>query len=379
MARMTPTPSVVASFALAAVAAACAAQTTSTTTSTRSTTTAAEPFLVTPVQAAGFPGQATLDVRFRPGIPVPTEAELKEGFGVLWWRPAGPGSAATTDLQDVELLDHRAVLLVRLLGSRKDVGSDTIFGQFVDRLNALAAQTDGLSEADRLKQLQDVNAAIVRTDERQEKLVGLSRRFESLSADADVLRQQLDDKLRRQLALERSVQRMTVQARERRQEDAIAQELRKIVDVRERQFQQAKQMAANGQTAPADVDQKAVELSESKIRLAEREAALGRSGDGSPLGRQTDELTALAVETTMLNERLNEVRDRLSQWDPQKIRPEVLDTLPPEFRRPNSFPKFPMPLYEALKNQRRELLRQRLALVVAKASVPPPPATRPAE
>jgi hypothetical protein len=102
--------------------------------------------------------------------------------------------------------------------------------------------------------------------------------------------------------------------------------MRKLVAMREADLahQKASLAAGAGNVHIADAE---AALAEAKIRLAERDASLGKAGKGELLDRLTDELTMVSVDATDVEIRLNQVQSELKLYSLDKMDPANLEQL----------------------------------------------------
>lgn len=112
-----------------------------------------------------------------------------------------------------------------------------------------------------------------------------------------------------------------------KQDDAILKELRELVKLRERDVEVKQQLLQGGQLQATEVASARTQVSETKIRLAERESQVAKAGKGELLDRLTDELAMVSVDVSEIEIRLEQIRDTLTRYDLNHIDDEKLSAV----------------------------------------------------
>jgi hypothetical protein len=189
--------------------------------------------------------------------------------------------------------------------------------------------------------------------------------------------QQLQTKLAsldaRQHALAEGLQRERMRAEKQRSDDPISEELQGLVKMRTSEVEKMTRLHQNGSISAAELARSEAELSEAKIRLAERQATLGTAGKGELLDRLADELAMVSIDATELKIRLEQLREMLRQSDPAAMDVKALDAILKEDPAGGTKDgKRLPPLYYELRDQLNELRRQELILKIEDVSLDSP-------
>jgi hypothetical protein len=200
-----------------------------------------------------------------------------------------------------------------------------------EHLKAVIASAPDLTAEQRLAKLKEIEVKIaslwkqngalsVLSEVKSDPPALLKEKLQQLRQEVQRLEIERNAKEARRQALTRAIDQQRVRAEAARQDDQIAKEMRKLVELRENEYQQRK--ASGGTTSDLEAA-----LAEARIRLAEREANVGKAGKGELLDRLTDELAMISVDTTDLELRLRQVQDELSQYNLANIDAAKLDAL----------------------------------------------------
>src|SRR6185369_6924140 len=108
-----------------------------------------------------------------------------------------------------------------------------------------------------------------------------------------------------------------------RDNDVITQELAKILNLRMQELDAHRERitklrdmnAISEAEVQAQIKQNELAISEARIRLAERQAQLGKSGKGELVDRLTDELAMVSVDVTDLQIQYDRLRQDLKMYD----------------------------------------------------------------
>jgi hypothetical protein len=199
----------------------------------------------------------------------------------------------------------------------------------------------------------------------------LAEKLQQLRAEAQRLELERNAKNARRTALTDKIREREALAQLDAQRDIIVQELHRLVALREADLAQQKAKLAAG--AAVEVSQAEAALAEARIRLAEREAGLGKAGKGELLDRLTDELAMVSVDAADIEIQLKQVQEELRAYRVDKVDPAALDQL--IARDPLVGPQDDASgAYQLLNQTRQEIHQleaQRLALKVISIKVAP--------
>ncbi|HEY7088900.1 MAG TPA: hypothetical protein VH518_12475 [Tepidisphaeraceae bacterium] len=176
----------------------------------------------------------------------------------------------------------------------------------------------------------------------------------------------------RRVALREGIDRTRKEVEEQRSEDPIASELRKLVKLREEEVARAQALSKANTISRDELAQTDAALSEARIRLAEREASLGKAGKGELLDRLSDELAIVTIDLTELEVQMSQASYQLKRYDPATIDSKKLDELladQPQLGGKNQTRV--NALLEDLEQQVTHLRLERFALKVADVTMVP--------
>ncbi|HVT88790.1 MAG TPA: hypothetical protein VHD56_08070 [Tepidisphaeraceae bacterium] len=197
----------------------------------------------------------------------------------------------------------------------------------------------------------------------------LTERLKQLRETRQKLEMDLVNKESRRRALENAVAEQQKASATERDRDPVLNEMRKLVSLREEELKLKKAQFSTGIIPAAEGSAAEAQLSEAKIRLAEREAALGKAGKGELLDRLTDELVMISVDATDVQLQLAKVKDELATYDPHEMDVKRLDEL---MKRDSTIFDAGVKtsrLSNEFKNRIRQLQSERFALKTTDVSV----------
>jgi chromosome segregation ATPase len=334
----------------------------------------------------------TLDLKLAEGSELPEYSDLMGIAGSISHRAASGSTIQRREAKSIVWADpnnRSAVLRLELT-----VGSDQGFKEaeyyefqrvVADQLKKLATSDGDVKPEQRKARLQEINKQIgvlstkgqaVQTllDARGDSAEMIRRRLEQLRTSLQQLDMQMTAKQARRAALQDGVNRQRKQAEAQGQDDAIARELRKLVELREEAMARSKQLRDQGLVAQAEASEPEAKLAEAKIRLAEREAELAKGGKGDVLERMSDELAMVSVDLLELDIQLSRVRDQLNRYNLSVNNPKQLDELlsqEPQLGGGDAAALYA--LQEDLRKQSIQLQRERFALIVEDVTLQEPP------
>ena len=178
-----------------------------------------------------------------------------------------------------------------------------------DERELAGKKRDELAEA--LKALRDAIRAntgrLVATPE------GLRRVLDKLQEQHEQLELDEAGARGRREGLEKAIAQLSDRLKQRTQSDAVADELKKVVQVREQQLKRVEEAYKSATVAQAEVDSAEAALAQSKADLAgARQRAIG-SGSAEALDAWNRELLTLSVEEQERQARLEYIKERLQQ------------------------------------------------------------------
>jgi hypothetical protein len=201
----------------------------------------------------------------------------------------------------------------------------------------------------------------------------LNEKLKQLRAEAQRLEMDRAAKEARRQALAMEVDRQRAASAKALGEDPVVKELQNIVKLREQELDiKQKYRNGGGPTVPGEIPAAEAQVSEAKIRLAERESQLGKSGKGELLDRLTDELAMVSVDVTETELRLNQVRNELKMYDPRSIDANGLDRViqaDPVLRQDKSGSNNALTLRDQYWSELSKLYVERLSLKVTDIDV----------
>jgi hypothetical protein len=252
-----------------------------------------------------------------------------------------------------------------------------------EQLKAAINGAPDLTNEQRLAKLKEIEARIaslwkqngalsVLSEVKSDPPALLKEKLQQLRQEVQRLEIERNAKEARRQALTRAIDEQRRRAEAARQDDQVAKEMRKLVELRENEYQRRKE--SGGTTSELETA-----LAEARIRLAERETNVGKAGKGELLDRLTDELAMISVDTTDLELRLHQVQDELSQYNLANIDASKLDALVkdhPDLAYNNTSGENATKLGQQLREEIQDLEIQRFQLMVTDVSVsvvPPDP------
>jgi hypothetical protein len=220
---------------------------------------------------------------------------------------------------------------------------------------------------------QKIAALSVLNDVQSDTKALLNEKLKQLRAEAQRLEMDRAAKEARRQALAMEVDRQRAATARALGGDAVAKELQNLVKLREQELDlKRKYRDGGGASSPGEIPAAEAQVSEAKIRLAEREAQLGKSGKGELLDRLTDELAMVSVDVTETELRLGQVRGELRMYDPRSIDATGLDRViqaEPVLRQDESGNNNALALRDQYRNELSKLYVERFNLKVADVDV----------
>jgi hypothetical protein len=254
-------------------------------------------------------------------------------------------------------------------------------GALTDHLNKQAASDQALSPDQRTKRLSETEALVTGLRRKLEVLSSLhgaqTNSAQMLSDRLNRLRLKLQDlqlqrsaKEARGMALKHGVQERQKEARERGDRDPVAEELRRLVDIRQDELKRIQPLVEGGMVSREEVGKSRAALSEAKVRLAERESALASSGEGDLLGRLSDELAMVEVDLLEISMQISIIEAQLDRYDTYKLDAKRLEELAQSDLKPGWVDVEKLAAMHAeLERQLVQLNRERFALKVEDVTV----------
>jgi hypothetical protein len=337
---------------------------------------------VTSVHAQQF--EMAVDMKLAEGASVPTKQDLLAISAGIGHRIESGATISRIDTDDIVPADAsgrtavwRMIVTVQVLEDKVPHEDNLKFRAAVaDQLKRLATSDSQLNPEQRAARLAEVNGQLATFTAKLEAVETLANargdsgkalqaRLAHLRETLQQLEIQLAAKQARQAALRGGLDRQRRQGQIQAQEDAIINELRKLVKLREESLARSKQLRDQGLTAVSEFGRAEAELAEAKIRLAEREATLAKGGKGDLLERLSDELAMVSIDLMELDIQISQVRDQLKRYDISVANPKQLEELlanDPQLAGANLASL--VPLKEDLRRQSMQLVKEKFALLV---------------
>jgi hypothetical protein len=319
--------------------------------------------------------KGTLRLKLVEGVSVPSVQDLNEVSKVLRWNGGG---ALVTGMRlhavRYNTVGGEVVLtyVVTAPEAERPANADAERGRaaLVDGFRAILTQDASLSTEQHAARLKEVEGRLNRVRQMREVLKVLTQsqpsragamgeRVKALRAERDRLEMAKVAREARVVALRQGIeaQRQAVEARKKA--DAVAEELRMVLKLREQAAKQVDAMNTQGLATPTDVAEARAKAAEARVRLAEREATAGRRGE--VLDRLADEIAMAEVDMADVEIQLMRVSERLEQVDPARATTQGLERLVEERAVPTGGVP---PLDVELIKEERELVRENVVLQV---------------
>src|SRR5262245_2636559 len=324
----------------------------------------------------------TLDLNLAEGSELPDGNDLTLITDSVSHRAASGAMIVNREVKSIVPTDpnnRSAVLrMVLHIGSGKPNDNDSAeFRQaLLDQLRNLATSEGNMRLEQRKARLEEIKKQVSMLSTKEQAVLTLlnargdssemiRKRIEQLRASLQQLDMQMTAKQARRAALQQGVAQQRKQAEAQGQDDAVARELRKLVELRGDAMARTKQLRDQGMVAQAEAREPEAALLEAKIRLAEREAELAKAGKGDVLERMADELAMVSVDLMELDIQLSRVRDQLNRYNVSVNNPKQLDELlAQEPQLGGGDAAALIALQEDLRKQSIQLQRERFALIV---------------
>lgn len=208
--------------------------------------------------------------------------------------------------------------------------------EMIRQMALLARSEPAMSMEARTRRIDEITKTIAGLDTRMSVLGTLVTgqpeawqrtvdKLKSLREQAQGLQMNMAAQQARRRAIQDVLSKLQKDADQQRREDAISLELEKIVALREKEL--ARRKSAPGTFSNADLAQSETDLAEVKIRLLERQAAIGKSGKGELMDRLTDELAMVSINATDLEIQVALIQDQISAMDPTRMTSDALGAL----------------------------------------------------
>jgi len=200
----------------------------------------------------------------------------------------------------------------------------------------------------------------------------LAEKVKQLKAQAQAVRNDRMAKEARLTALTDGLEREKKRAQDRQQNDPIIDELQNLLKLREEDVKRSRMLISQGLNSTDEACKSEDALAEVRIRLADRQAALGKSSKGELLDRLSDELAMLTIDMTDLQIQENQIAQQLKSYDASTLDEKRLDELMKQepdvgAAEANQRP----PLLDQLISKREQLGRERFGLMVIDVSIDP--------
>lgn len=352
-------------------------------------------------------------ITLAPGIPVPPSNQWREALATLRGLPFAVAEthASFFAQSDPSQESERALRMPFTAGLATDpqalfpsmweqamhqpsiqpVGADPIRAQFFElitpemmKLNSQVLQQlrtfvrsdPSMSAEQRSRRIAEITSKIDTTERQMQVLQSLAaaqpdaakrlaEKVHQLYDQQQGLQMRLSALKARRDALQMGLKELQVRAEAERDNDPVVEEMKKIVALHEQKLQRVQQMAAQGVTSSSDLASTQAEVAEARLRLLERQSAIGKGGKGELMDRLTDELAMVSIDSTDLQIQLAQLRDEITKTDPAKLTADGLaDLLKRDPALDNGPGSALPPLYNELQQQVASLRLEWLKLVV---------------
>jgi len=256
----------------------------------------------------------------------------------------------------------------------KDAGN--VLDAVTKDLTKLVEARRAMTENEAAAQLQTNRLALQEIAQRQEQIAELTDARQKVVADAAVekmkalelererITMDLAAKSARAKAVREQMNEAEVQIRGKLADDAVAKQLQKVVQLKNKQLEQIKSLQKSGQANAVDVGTVETDIAEAESRLSERADAVRQSSNGDLINRLASEVATMAIDEAELRARLSLIEKRLPPSDYNTLDEQQLAELVKLYISP-PHERSQMPaLYEELNKKRRDVLMKILALEV---------------
>lgn len=245
---------------------------------------------------------------------------------------------------------------------------------YISTLRELVRSDPAMPKEARAKRVAEIRAAIDSLQNQSNALIAIlaetpditkqfANRLTQLREKEQNTRSDLIALEARQEAIQMGLNELRKDAAMQRDRDVVAREMEKIVSLREEQVDRARKQFQQGISSTSEVARAEAELAETRLRLLERQANIGKSGKGELMDRLTDELTMVSINTTDLRIQLSSIASEIYRIDPQKMTAGTLEAImknQPGIGKPGIRPT---PLMMELDKKANELMLEWLKLV----------------
>jgi DNA repair exonuclease SbcCD ATPase subunit len=125
---------------------------------------------------------------------------------------------------------------------------------------------------------------------------------------------EMESKAARMKALTDNIAQLTAKVEDMVKNDAVAAELQKLVEAREKQVERVKTLVESGQASRGDYEEAVAQAAEARARLLDRRNDTAHSAGGDALNSWNQEIMALGVDTAELAAKLNRLNERLDGY-----------------------------------------------------------------
>lgn len=336
-------------------------------------------FLVTPDRNGA-------QARFYLAFEVPEKADGPTGFDVLatieavrQTLPPGIGLNSGGLVGDNRLLYQMTLLLS---GEPLPAYGDAAIQLIVDRFNDLTKSRPLLAPQALEARLKELDAQRWKLDDQREvagallEAQGNARsllkdKLAQLRSAQQTLKMELSAKEARRKALSEAIQVQKLRVDNEVAGDLLTKELMGLVKAREAAVAIERRRAENGPDragGEASIISAEAALAEARIRLAERQALLGKSGKGDLIDRLSDELAMISVDATDLQIRAEQVESELRSYDIRAINSDALSQFSQQYQLLLRQNGDTLPIFNEINKKQAQLALERFKLKVMSVS-----------
>lgn len=209
--------------------------------------------------------------------------------------------------------------------------ADKFLFNMCQRLERALARVGEVDERRMRERLHEVEEELARAQAQFEELRAARRDLCEQAGRADLSRERIEDTIHeleehkaelelklagsaaREAALTEQIAKLSEQAREAAEHDAVMAELKKVVELREQEVTRLQVLAEKGQASSKDLRVAQEPLAVARAELARRREEIGERMSGGMLVQLNKELVELSIQTAELEAALGHVQERLGE------------------------------------------------------------------
>jgi hypothetical protein len=326
-------------------------------------------------------------LKLNPSAGTPTADDLADLVSRLRWRSGTtPDLPLMADFSSYAPVGNDEAVFVLQVGCPRDLvpasdagaaklSSERVTAVVVDGLRAALKPPASSPAADPAAAVRDLSDKIIHTQAMKQALLTLDAarpssadmlkdRVQRLYTEKQRLEMALQAKRAREAALDQGMMIQKRKLEDLRSQDDVAEQLKKIVELREKDLKTTEMGVSSGLRTPSELAEAQAKLAEARVRVAERAASLNKTSAGQLLDRLADELATLSVDVTDMRIQLDEISQALRDLDPSRATTQSLEDAVSRNLVPASPADAASPLYKDLERQEHALIKQKLRLQI---------------